>query len=80
MSQQLSSNFGEQTEHWHGVDVSLNARLRNGLTVQGGTSSGAPPAGQLRDPLDSPGDLHLGQHHCGADDARHHHGWLDRRH
>ena len=41
MSQQLSSNFGEQTERWHGVDVSLNARLRNGLTVQGGTSSGA---------------------------------------
>jgi hypothetical protein len=37
---QLSSNFGEMTENWHGVDVSLNARLRNGLTVQGGTSSG----------------------------------------
>ena len=41
MYQQLSSNFGEQTERWHGVDVSVNARLRNGLTVQGGTSSGA---------------------------------------
>jgi len=37
---QLSSNFGEMTENWHGVDVSVNARLRNGLTVQGGTSSG----------------------------------------
>jgi hypothetical protein len=37
---QLSSEFGEMTENWHGVDVSLNARLRNGLTVQGGTSSG----------------------------------------
>ena len=37
---QLSSNFGEMTETWHGVDVSVNARLRNGLTVQGGTSSG----------------------------------------
>jgi hypothetical protein len=28
------------TENWHGVDVNVNARLRNGLTVQGGTSSG----------------------------------------
>jgi hypothetical protein len=37
---QLSSNFGEMQENWHGVDVSVNARLRNGLTVQGGTSSG----------------------------------------
>ena len=37
---QLSSNFGEMTENWHGVDVSVSARLRNGLNVQGGTSSG----------------------------------------
>jgi hypothetical protein len=37
---QLSSNFGEMSENWHGIDVSVNARLRNGLTVQGGTSSG----------------------------------------
>ena len=37
---QLSSNFAEMTENWHGIDVSANARLRNGLTVQGGTSSG----------------------------------------
>ena len=26
--------------NWQGVDVSVNARLRNGLTVQGGTSTG----------------------------------------
>jgi hypothetical protein len=37
---QLASNFGEIKENWQGVDVSLNARLRNGVTVQGGTSSG----------------------------------------
>ena len=30
----------EQTENWQGVDVSVSARLRNGLTVQGGTSTG----------------------------------------
>jgi hypothetical protein len=40
MDQQLTSNFGEMIENWHGVDLSVNARLRNGLTVQGGTSSG----------------------------------------
>ena len=40
-AQLLDSNFGtEPTENWQGVDVSVNARLRNGLTVQGGTSTG----------------------------------------
>jgi hypothetical protein len=34
------SEFGAMSENWHGVDVNLNARLRNGLTVQGGTSTG----------------------------------------
>ena len=36
----LSSNFGKQIEHWQGVDVSIKARLRNGINVQGGTSTG----------------------------------------
>jgi hypothetical protein len=35
-----SKNFAEQTENWQGVDVGVVARLRNGLTVQGGTSTG----------------------------------------
>jgi hypothetical protein len=38
---QLDSNFGaEPTEYWHGFDTSVNARLRGGLIVQGGTSTG----------------------------------------
>jgi hypothetical protein len=37
---QLASNFGEMRENWHGVDVNINARLRNGVNLQGGTSSG----------------------------------------
>jgi hypothetical protein len=37
---QSYANFGEQTENWQGFDVSVVARLRNGLTVQGGTSTG----------------------------------------
>ncbi len=35
-----SKNIGEQTENWQGVDVGISARLRNGLTLQGGTSTG----------------------------------------
>ncbi|MGE0446578.1 MAG: carboxypeptidase regulatory-like domain-containing protein [Vicinamibacterales bacterium] len=36
----LSPAIGERTEHWDGVDVNMNARLRNGLTMQLGTSTG----------------------------------------
>jgi hypothetical protein len=35
-----ASTFGKQQSHWDGVDVSLDARLRNGLFVQGGVSVG----------------------------------------
>jgi len=28
------------SEKWHGIDVNVNARMRNGLTVQGGMSTG----------------------------------------
>jgi|SoiMethySBSTD1v2_1073268.scaffolds.fasta_scaffold00348_46 carboxypeptidase family protein len=37
---QSYENFGKQTENWQGIDVSIVARLQNGLTVQGGTSTG----------------------------------------
>jgi len=37
---QASSNFAEQEENWQGVDVNVVARMRTGLTVQGGTSTG----------------------------------------
>jgi hypothetical protein len=34
-------DFGEErTNYWHGVEVTANARMRNGLTFQGGTSTG----------------------------------------
>ena len=35
-----SRNYAKQTENWQGVDIGVNARLRNGLTIQGGTSTG----------------------------------------
>jgi hypothetical protein len=35
-----ASNYGSPANYWHGVDVQVNARLRGGVTVQGGTSTG----------------------------------------
>ena len=37
----LATDFGpERTDYWHGVDVTVNARLRNQLNLQVGTSTG----------------------------------------
>jgi hypothetical protein len=37
---QKADNFGTRTQHWNGVEVNFTARIRNGLTLQGGTSTG----------------------------------------
>ncbi len=29
-----NSDFGDETHYWHGVDLSFNARMRNGLVLQ----------------------------------------------
>jgi hypothetical protein len=36
----VASRFGEQFEHWNGVDVNVRARTRNGVTLQLGSSTG----------------------------------------
>jgi hypothetical protein len=36
----LSDKYGNEYEHWNGVDVSVNGRLSNGLRFQAGTSTG----------------------------------------
>ena len=33
-------NFGKQIDHWNGVDLTMNARPRAGILVQGGMSTG----------------------------------------
>ncbi|HEY3044849.1 MAG TPA: carboxypeptidase regulatory-like domain-containing protein [Vicinamibacterales bacterium] len=35
-----SRNYADQIENWQGIDVNVSARLRNGITAQGGTSTG----------------------------------------
>jgi len=36
----LARNYGDQYEHWNGVDFTVNARMKNGVTLQGGVSTG----------------------------------------
>jgi hypothetical protein len=36
----FSDDFGDQSQYWHGFDINVNARLENGLYLQGGTSTG----------------------------------------
>jgi hypothetical protein len=36
----LARNYGKQIEHWNGVDLTVNARIRAGMTLQGGISTG----------------------------------------
>jgi hypothetical protein len=40
----LSDRFGEEYEHWNGVDVSVSGRMQNGLRFQAGTSTGRTSA------------------------------------
>jgi hypothetical protein len=37
---ELGSVIGDEVHNWQGADVTVNAHLRNGITVQGGTSTG----------------------------------------
>jgi hypothetical protein len=36
----FADNFGTQIEHWNGVDVTMDARLQQGVLVRGGISTG----------------------------------------
>ena len=36
----FASNFGSRKQHWNGIDFTINARMDNGLLVQGGVSTG----------------------------------------
>src|SRR5262245_14342010 len=36
----IATDYGDQMERWQGIDLTVNARLRNNLLLQGGVSSG----------------------------------------
>jgi hypothetical protein len=36
----FADNYGSMSEHWNGFDLTVNARPRNGVTLQGGISTG----------------------------------------
>lgn len=36
----FASDYGDVSTYWHGVDFNINARTKNGITFQGGTSTG----------------------------------------
>src|SRR5690606_26677113 len=38
--QRSANSYGDYTRYWDGFDVTVQARLANGLTLQGGTSTG----------------------------------------
>jgi hypothetical protein len=40
----LSDKYGEEYEHWNGVDISVNGRLQNGLRFYAGSSTGRTTA------------------------------------
>ena len=54
-----ASTVGEQIQYWHGVDVNVSMRVRNGLTIQGGTSTGRQTTDQCAVGLTEAGSVNV---------------------
>jgi hypothetical protein len=53
--QKAANSFGSYTRYWDGIDVTAQARLRNGVNLQGGTSTGRPVLRSVRAARHRPG-------------------------
>ena len=55
-----ADDFGSRTQHWNGVDFTIDARMDNGLLLQGGVSTGRTSSDQceLNANLNNPGQLY----------------------
>ena len=68
----FESDFGDaRTNYWHGVDLTVRARLASGLTLQGGTSTGRSITDTCADRGEhrQPGPARLPQRGTVPDDA-----------
>ena len=61
-----SSNYGNQISHWNGVDLTVNARLEQGVLLRGGVSTGHASTDncEIVATLDNPSPLY-----CHSDNA-----------
>jgi hypothetical protein len=61
-----SKNYGNQISHWNGVDLTVNARLQQGILVRGGMSTGRASTDncEIVAKLDNPSPLY-----CHLDNA-----------
>jgi hypothetical protein len=64
----FANKFGKQIRHWDGVDITINARPRSGLTFQGGTSTGRTTTDNC-DIVKNVPELLLGAQNVGEDNA-----------
>jgi hypothetical protein len=68
----LSNRYGKQIEHWNGVDFTVQARLLNGITMQGGVATGkrvtdnCEIVSQIPEYLNAPTGVNLGDNNPGA--------------
>jgi hypothetical protein len=56
----FSKNYGKQIEHWNGFDVTMNARPRAGVLLQGGLSTGRTSTDNCEVAVQVPESLRVG--------------------